>query len=303
MCLIAFSWKNHPRYQLALVANRDEFHARPTLPAQAHVDAPAVYGGRDLEKGGSWLLVSRHGRFAAVTNVRAGLQPEAAARSRGELVDDYVKSSMALDAFVERLSIRAMEYGRFNLLLGDGERLLYAGNHPYFRVEEVSPGLHALSNGDLNAPWPKALRARDALASWLAASANTVDQADTDTREQGIVSRERDEHRRSIGRHGHCLERAVDDPDKGGLGVLPRKRCRNGESCPRREPDHSDTVRIDMPFGGPLTNQRNHRFAMTSCTATPAAAIAAMPAQPKCPHRMRPKGEKRMYIPTNCWRK
>lgn len=167
MCLIAFSWKQHPRFRLALVANRDEFHARPALPAQAHADAPGVYGGRDLEKGGSWLLVSGQGRFAAVTNVRAGRQPEGAARSRGDLVDGFVKSTLGLDDFIEILSARAMEYGRFNLLLGDGDRLLYAGNHPRFRVEAVSPGLHAVSNGDLDAPWPKALRVRDALASWL----------------------------------------------------------------------------------------------------------------------------------------
>jgi len=179
MCLIAFSWKNHPRYRLALVANRDEFHARPALPARAHADAPGVFGGRDLEKGGSWLLVSTSGRFAAVTNVRAGRMPETAMLSRGDLVDGFVKSALALDEFIEILSAQAMDYGRFNLLLGDGERLLYAGNHPRFRVEEVSPGLHALSNGDLDAPWPKALRARDALASWLDARGDAQGQVDS----------------------------------------------------------------------------------------------------------------------------
>jgi len=169
MCLIAFSWNQHPRYTVALIANRDEFHARPTLPVQAHADAPEVFGGRDLEKGGSWLLVSRQRRFAAVTNVRVGRMPEVVLRSRGELADAFVKSSVSLDDFIDGLSAQAMDYGRFNLLLGDGRRLLHASNHPVFRVAPVEPGVHALSNGDLDAPWPKALRARDALAAWMAA--------------------------------------------------------------------------------------------------------------------------------------
>jgi uncharacterized protein with NRDE domain len=71
MCLIAIAWKDHPRYSLALIANRDEFHGRPASPAGVDPDAPTVYGGRDLQAGGSWLQVSTRGRLAAVTNVRA----------------------------------------------------------------------------------------------------------------------------------------------------------------------------------------------------------------------------------------
>lgn len=179
MCLIAFAWNVHPRYRLALIANRDEYHARPALPAGAHADAPQVYGGRDLEKGGSWLLVSQAGRFAAVTNVRWGLAPETALSSRGQLVDGFVKSDIGAEAYLDALAGSAMDYGRFNLLLGDGRNLYYASNHPQFRHSEVAPGLHALSNGDLDAPWPKALRARDALAHWLAAGTLPVGEPDT----------------------------------------------------------------------------------------------------------------------------
>lgn len=179
MCLIAFAWDAHPRYRLALIANRDEFHARPTLPAQFHADSPLVYGGRDLEKGGAWLLVSQAGRFAAVTNVRQGRAPESASRSRGELVDDFVTSQLGVDDYLDGLSRRASDYGRFNLLLGDGEVLHYVSNHPHFRRETVTPGLHALSNADLDAPWPKAVRARDALSSWLMGDCSDGDQPDS----------------------------------------------------------------------------------------------------------------------------
>jgi uncharacterized protein with NRDE domain len=178
MCLIAVAWKCHPRYRLVLIANRDEFHARPSLPAQAHADAPDVYGGRDLDRGGSWLLASASGRVAAVTNVRAGLAMEAAPRSRGALADGFVKSTASIPEFLESLAVNAHEYGRFNILLGNEDELYYASNHPHFRQRPMAAGVHALSNGDLDAPWPKTERARSALSNWLASSASTSRRPD-----------------------------------------------------------------------------------------------------------------------------
>ena len=175
MCLIAFASNVHPRYRLALIANRDEFHARPTLPAQAHADAPGVFGGRDLEKGGSWLLVSQTGRLAAVTNVRAGLALEPAPRSRGALVDDFLTSPVSATGYLDRIVAQAAQFGRFNLLLGTVGALHFASNHPGYRQRAIAPGLHAISNGDIDAPWPKAERARAALAHWLASDAAAAD--------------------------------------------------------------------------------------------------------------------------------
>jgi uncharacterized protein with NRDE domain len=165
MCLITFAWRAHPRFELVLAANRDEFHGRPTAPAHAAQDDPAVVGGRDALQGGGWLQVHARGRLAAVTNVRDGLQREAAARSRGELVHAFVRDPAAASA---AWPDQAGDFGRFNLIAWDAGRLEYAGNHPRFRRHAVAPGLHALSNGELDAPWPKARQAQDALARWLA---------------------------------------------------------------------------------------------------------------------------------------
>lgn len=170
MCLIAVAWNIHSRYRLALIANRDEFHARPTLPAAA--DAGRVFGGVDLEKGGSWLLASASGRLAAVTNVRAGLAREVPLRSRGLLTRDFVTSGASIDDHLARLATDAADYGRFNLLLGSADALHYASNHPHYRRVRLPPGVHALSNGDLDAPWPKAELARRSLAEWLARQAS-----------------------------------------------------------------------------------------------------------------------------------
>ncbi len=172
MCLIAFAWCAHPRWPLVLIANRDEFHARPSKAADFLADAPDVFGGLDLRAGGSWLLVSKRRRIAAITNVRDGLNPEVAPRSRGALVKAFATSTASAVEFIENIAPAAHEYGRFNLLLWDGESLHCVGNHPRFHAEEVVPGLHALSNADLDTEWPKTRHARSALSSWLDASSD-----------------------------------------------------------------------------------------------------------------------------------
>src|SRR2546430_6553692 len=104
MCLIALAHLASERWPLVIAANRDEFFARPTRAAHVWDDAPDVVGGRDLRAGGSWMAVTRGGRFAMVTNVR-GLAEPADAPSRGALVADFVRGNgepMAFAASVER---------------------------------------------------------------------------------------------------------------------------------------------------------------------------------------------------------
>ncbi len=171
MCLIAFALNAHPRYRFVLAANRDEFHARPTAAAAFHDDDERVFGGRDLQAGGSWLLASRDGRIAAVTNVRTGL-PEVAARSRGALVRDSLHGDHDLAA---QWRESAGAYGRYNLLRYADGRVGYASNHPEFLAQSIDTGVHALSNAALDAPWPKALRLRALLQDWIAGDGDDID--------------------------------------------------------------------------------------------------------------------------------
>lgn len=172
MCLIAIAWKTRADLPLALIANRDEFHERPTASAAFDPQHPDVYGGRDLVQGGSWLLASSRRRLAAVTNVRAGSVPEAAALSRGCLVRDFVSGGASAADFAQGLSETAQAYGRFNLLVWDGDALWFASNHPRFDAAPVAPGLHAMSNGAFDAPWPKSTGATRTLAAWLETTAD-----------------------------------------------------------------------------------------------------------------------------------
>lgn len=179
MCLIALAWRMHPRYRLILAANRDEFHARPTLPLAEWEDAPQIVGGRDALHGGSWLAL-RGRRLAAVTNVRR--PPEQEGRSRGELVADFVRSDADATATMRALANEATQYRPFNLLIHDGDGLAFASNSsdtaspgtasgPGFATRMLDSGIHGVSNGALDAPWPKTTMLMAKLGDWVAASA------------------------------------------------------------------------------------------------------------------------------------
>jgi uncharacterized protein with NRDE domain len=178
MCLIALAWRTHPRYRLILAANRDEFHARPTLPLAAWDDAPDIVGGRDALHGGSWLAL-RGRRLAAVTNVRR--LPEQEGRSRGELVADFVRGDSDTAVALHTLASADAQYRLFNLLVYDGDTLAFATNRaeraniasePSVAVRTLAPGIHGISNGALDAPWPKTETLMKRLDAWCASAAN-----------------------------------------------------------------------------------------------------------------------------------
>ncbi|MDI3260654.1 MAG: NRDE family protein [Sinobacteraceae bacterium] len=167
MCLIVVGWKAHPQLALAIAANRDEYHARPTAPAAAWAEAPHIVGGRDLKEGGGWLaLETARGRLAAVTNFRTARPPQAA-RSRGHLVRDFLLADAGAADYAERLSARAGAYRPFNLLLWDGRELVRLTNRPVATWTRLVPGLHAVANGPFDRDEAKSRRVTGALRDWL----------------------------------------------------------------------------------------------------------------------------------------
>jgi uncharacterized protein with NRDE domain len=166
MCLIAIAWQAHPDFPLVVAANRDEWRDRPAAPARWWDDHPQLVAGRDLQAGGTWMGVTRGRRFAAVTNFRDPSDRRSTALSRGTLVADFLLGRESPAAFLAGLAERAALYNGFNLLVSDGNSLLYFGSREG-EVRAVEPGVHALSNHLLDEPWPKVQRARAALARSL----------------------------------------------------------------------------------------------------------------------------------------
>lgn len=166
MCLITFAYRAHADYPLLVAANRDEYYARPTAGVQFWSDRPGLAAGRDLQAGGTWLGITRSGRFAAITNHRNPPTTPAAPRSRGMLTLDFLVGTTAPDQFLHELAGRAGDYAGFNLLLGDGEALWYFSNIEG-RARRLEPGVHSISNGLLDSGWPKQRDAEQRIAALL----------------------------------------------------------------------------------------------------------------------------------------
>lgn len=154
MCLILIAYRLSPRRPLVVAANRDEYHARPSLAAHWWGDAANIYGGRDVRAGGTWLAVARDGRLAAVTNWTAQDAPAVAAKSRGDLPRTFLEGGLPPRAFAA--TINGRDYAGFNFLGYDGETLAYASNRTG-EARTLAPGVYGLTNARLGSDaWPKA---------------------------------------------------------------------------------------------------------------------------------------------------
>lgn len=150
MCLIVAAWRVHPDWPLIVAANRDEFHRRPASPAGFWDERPHILGGRDLEAKGTWMAVSRNGRFAAVTNYRGAREPSAA-ESRGALVTRFLDSDASAKGYVAGVVERQSRYSGYNLLACDGAELWWTSNRDS-APRRLEPGYYALGNLLLDSP-------------------------------------------------------------------------------------------------------------------------------------------------------
>lgn len=167
---------------LLLLANRDEYYARSTAPAEWWTEPSGIWAGRDLQAGGTWLGVTRSGRFAALTNFRTGVAPDPQARSRGELVSAFLAGDMDPEEYARHVMARAAEYNGFNLVVGEiygaarrGPALWYCGNQPGAEARGLPAGVYGLSNAVLDTPWPKLTRLKARLAGVGDAREDLVD--------------------------------------------------------------------------------------------------------------------------------
>ena len=183
MCLIAFALQPGTALPLVVAANRDEYWDRPTEPLSPWQteSGHTVWAGRDVRAGGSWLGFSPEGRVAMLTNVR-GHGPDAAPRSRGLLVTDWLTSSLPAPQWLLRHAPE--DYAPFNLVLGDlTSQTWFWWTNTAPRNVPGSPsaghdlpqgwygaalgsGVYGLSNAHLDTPWPKTVELKQAVQRW-----------------------------------------------------------------------------------------------------------------------------------------
>ena len=164
MCLILFAYKQHPKYPLILVANRDEFYPRPTAQADWWKEYPTMLAGKDIKGNGSWLGMSKDGKFAALTNFRDGMNLKQNAPTRGKLVTNYLVNPVESESYLQEIAKTGELYNGYNLLTFDGEDIWHYSNMSN-DITHIEPGVHGLSNALLNSDWPKVHRAKAKLAA------------------------------------------------------------------------------------------------------------------------------------------
>jgi uncharacterized protein with NRDE domain len=162
MCLIVVAHRASARYPLRIAANRDEEYARPSLAAAFWEDGQVI-GGRDEVHGGSWLAMTRTGRFAAVTNLRGAIRSPQA-RSRGSLVTNFVRGDDDPRTYAAAVAADRHHYAGFHLLIGRlGGDLVQLSGAPTV----LEPGIHGLSNAPVDVRWRKVDLATDAVRGAL----------------------------------------------------------------------------------------------------------------------------------------
>ena len=167
MCLAVLAIQAHRDFPFICISNRDEFHNRPTKPMHAWAFTESVlHAGQDLQSGGTWLGLGGNAEFSLLTNVRnSTLNMPSSAPSRGQLVVDAIQNGIGPS--VEE----SIQYAGFNLIHGNlqtlnlkyisNQGLKLAGDIPF--MTKLEEGIHSISNGYLNAQWPKSRRLKEDL--------------------------------------------------------------------------------------------------------------------------------------------
>lgn len=172
MCLAIVAVHAHSRYRLIVAANRDEYHARDADAAKWW--DKDILAGRDRVGRGTWLGVTRRGRWALLTNFREGTPRNPAAPSRGGIVTAALRGASPPLAHAANVASDGARFHGFNLLVGDGDEVAYASNRASGAIR-FPAGVHGLSNHLLDTPWPKVRRAQTALEQWLHGSDENVE--------------------------------------------------------------------------------------------------------------------------------
>jgi uncharacterized protein with NRDE domain len=174
MCLLLVSFNSHSEYPLIVAANRDEFYSRPAEKASFWKDHSELLAGKDLEAGGTWLGITKNGRFAVITNYRDIKSIKDNAPTRGELVTDFLLTNNSPEEYGKGLFKKANDYNGFNLLFSDLKTFYYFSNQTS-KLRQLSAGVYGLSNHLLDTPWPKVVKSKDAFTKTISANKISAD--------------------------------------------------------------------------------------------------------------------------------
>lgn len=153
MCIVAFAWQVLEDTPLCLISNRDEFYQRPSV-ALKQWDASPILAGQDLQSGGTWMGVTKAGRWAIITNFRDGADKSEYPTSRGHLIQAFLESDQTPIRFAQALERRQCDYAGFNLFMGNQHQAVYMSNRGE-APQVLAKGVYVASNGLMTEHWEK----------------------------------------------------------------------------------------------------------------------------------------------------
>jgi uncharacterized protein with NRDE domain len=153
VCTLALYFQQSARHPLVVAANRDEYLERPATAPMRVSDDPWIVAGMDLVAGGTWLGVNQHTLVVGLLNRRTAVPPDPSRRSRGLLCLETLSHTDVASARAAVSRATADDYNSFNLLVASPAAGFVAQNLAgTVVVTDLRPGMHLLTNLDLNDP-------------------------------------------------------------------------------------------------------------------------------------------------------
>jgi uncharacterized protein with NRDE domain len=150
MCVLAIQYKNARDAAILVAANREEFRDRPTQAPRIQSGRPRLICGIDRKAGGTWFGVNQHELVAAVANRPKTVVPQEP-RSRGLLCREMLNFETASKAVHHAVKeLESDRYAGANFLCADAKNAFVIHGGDAVEVVELSPGLHVLSQNDVD---------------------------------------------------------------------------------------------------------------------------------------------------------
>ena len=150
MCILAIQYKIARDSAVVVAHNREELFDRPTQAPRIQSGKPRVVCGIDRKAGGTWLGVNQYELFVAVANRSKTLVP-AEPRSRGLLCRELLNMPTAKEAAQHAArELAANHYAGANYICADAQSAAVVYGGDVVRLVELTPGLHLMTNGDLD---------------------------------------------------------------------------------------------------------------------------------------------------------
>ena len=153
MCTLILYFRVFAEYPIVIAANRDEALTRPSSTPVQLWSSPWIYGGQDLQAGGTWLGVNAYGVAVGVLNRQSLTPADSQFRSRGQLCLTALKYTSATNALEAIIGQSDHQYNPFNLVIADQQSAYVIDNQKReFTIHALSPGVHLVTNRNPNDP-------------------------------------------------------------------------------------------------------------------------------------------------------